>query len=138
MDRLTPRQRSELMSRIRGRDTAPEIFVRRIVHGLGYRYRLHDRRLPGRPDLVFPRLRKVIFVHGCFWHSHRCKKGLSAPKTNVPFWARKREANRVRDRKSQRRLRSLGWDVLVIWECRCGKSENVVGVVEKYLEERII
>lgn len=116
-DVLTPRQRSYCMSRIRGKDTKPEIVVRRIAHALGYRFRLHRRDLPGTPDLVFPRLRKLIHMHGCYWHCHDCRYGAVVPKTNAEFWQRKRAGNVERDRRNARAARELGWDVLVVWEC---------------------
>ena len=115
MDTLTPEQRSAVMSRIRGKDTGPEMAVRRLVHGMGYRYRLHRRSLPGAPDLVFPARQKVIFVHGCFWHKHA--KCFRLPKSRIDYWGPKLEANRKRDIRSRRKLRSMGWEVLVIWEC---------------------
>ncbi len=114
----TSEQRSFNMSRIRSRDTTPELRVRRILHAAGLRYRLHDKRLPGKPDLVFSRARTVLFVHGCFWHMHRCKYGKPAPATNANFWAEKRRSNTVRDRKNRVALRKAGWRVLEIWECQ--------------------
>ena len=116
---MTPEQRSALMSRIRGRDTAPELAVRRLAHSWGFRFRLHRRDLPGQPDLVFPRSGKVIFVHGCFWHQHSdppCRNAV-APKTRAEWWQRKLSANVVRDARSQKALEELGWEVLTIWEC---------------------
>jgi DNA mismatch endonuclease, patch repair protein len=106
------------MRRVRAKDTGPEMLVRRLVHAMGYRYRLHDRSLPGTPDLVFRRLRKVIFVHGCFWHRHaRCALA-RLPKSRTGFWVPKLEANRQRDRRNATRLRRAGWEVFVVWECR--------------------
>jgi DNA mismatch endonuclease (patch repair protein) len=116
MDKLTPAARSGLMSRIRSKDTKPEMVVRRLVHRLGYRYVLHDKRLPGSPDLVFPSRRKVIFVHGCFWHGHSCGRGFK-PKTNEAFWSKKIVGNKARDAKRLRELRRQGWGVLTVWEC---------------------
>ena len=113
----SPQQRSYNMSRIRGRDTKPELLVRSLVHQMGFRFRLHRRDLPGRPDLVLPRHRKVIFVHGCFWHMHRCRYGRVTPRTNADFWQAKRTANVDRDRRNLRKLRRDGWQTLVIWEC---------------------
>jgi DNA mismatch endonuclease (patch repair protein) len=117
MDHLSPDQRSKLMSRIRGRDTKPELVVRRTAHALGYRYRLHVARLPGRPDLVFRRLSKVIFVHGCFWHQHDCNRG-TQPRANEEFWRVKLKRNRARDIEAIKSLETLGWSVLVVWECQ--------------------
>jgi DNA mismatch endonuclease (patch repair protein) len=117
VDVLTPAQRSHCMSRIRGRNTRPEMIVRRAVHAMGFRYVLHGRSLPGCPDLVFARLRSVIFVNGCFWHRHRCRFGRPTPKTNASFWAKKLERNVRRDRANRRLLRRAGWRILVAWEC---------------------
>ncbi|NLF29268.1 MAG: DNA mismatch endonuclease Vsr [Planctomycetes bacterium] len=117
-DRLTRRERSLLMSKIRGKDTQPEMKVRRLVHSLGFRYRLHVASLPGSPDLVFASRKKIIFVHGCFWHDHGCSVAGLAPQTNQPFWQAKFSANRKRDQRARRQLRRLGWRVLVVWECQ--------------------
>ena len=117
MDNLTKQERSERMSRIKGANTGPEMIVRRLVHGMGFRYRLHVRDLPGGPDMVFPRLGKIILVHGCFWHQHPgCGR---QPKSRLDFWAKKLFQNRERDLRNQRKLRSLGWRVLIVWECTC-------------------
>jgi DNA mismatch endonuclease, patch repair protein len=116
MDRLTPQHRSWLMSRVKGRDTTPELVVRRMLHALGYRYRLHRKDLPGKPDIVFGPRKKIVFIHGCFWHGHRCPKG-RLPKSNAVFWREKIEANKARDRKHARKLRALGWQVLSVWQC---------------------
>jgi DNA mismatch endonuclease, patch repair protein len=115
-DVLTPEQRHLNMANIRGRDTKPEMTVRRALHVRGLRYRLHDRSLPGRPDLVFPRHRTVVFVHGCFWHMHGCALS-KLPATREAFWRKKLEANVKRDRRAMDVLRSDGWRVLIIWEC---------------------
>ena len=116
-DVLTPAQRKLNMSRIRSKDTRPEIIVRTLVHGMGYRYRLHNPTLPGKPDLVLSRHRKIIFVHGCFWHMHKCRYGRVRPKTNATFWQTKRLGNVERDNKNIATLKLHGWKVLVIWEC---------------------
>ena len=116
-DVLTPEQRSRCMSRIKGKDTAPERAIRSLVFGMGYRYRLHDKHLPGKPDLVFSSRRKVIFVHGCFWHMHSCKYGQVKTKTNEQFWEAKRRRNVERDRESEAALAQAGWSSLVVWEC---------------------
>jgi len=105
------------MSRIRGKDTKPELVVRSALHALGFRFRLHVRGLPGSPDLVFPGRRKVVFVHGCFWHGHRCRHGLAQPKSNVGFWRAKLAANIARDARVKRQLRADGWSVATAWEC---------------------
>ena len=117
MDRMTPEQRRRCMSHIRSKDTEPEWAVRRLVHALGYRYRLHVKSLPGKPDLVLPRHRKVIFVHGCFWHGHGCRAGGRVPATHTGFWKDKFEKNVRRDRQHLRALWQAGWQVLVVWEC---------------------
>lgn len=116
-DVLTREQRALNMSRIRGKDTKPEMVVRRMVHGLGFRYRLHVRELPGNPDIVLPRHHSIIFVHGCFWHSHVCRYGRVKPATHASFWQQKRSETVLRDRKNLRALRRLGWRILVVWEC---------------------
>lgn len=113
-DHLTPAQRSSAMSRVRGKDTTPELKVRRLLHSLGYRFRLHRKDLPGKPDIVLPKYKKVIFVHGCFWHLHRCKE---LPKSNIDYWKEKLDENKRRDRRNRNRLKKIGWDVLVVWEC---------------------
>lgn len=106
------------MSRIRGRDTKPEVTVRSVLHRLGFRFRLHRKDLPGRPDIVLPRHRTVVLVHGCFWHRHsRCPFAYS-PKSNTTFWKQKFAATVLRDQRDRRRLRSLGWRVIVVWECQ--------------------
>src|ERR1700731_2708856 len=116
VDVLTPEQRSFNMSRIRGRDTKPELILRRGLHTLGFRFRLHRKDLPGRPDLVFPARRTVIFVHGCFWHGHHCPM-CRMPVTRSAFWQTKIEGNRNRDRRAISDLVAAGWRVLVVWEC---------------------
>ena len=121
-DVFSPAKRSDIMSRIKGKNTTPEIHVRRLLHSLGYRFRLHVADLPGKPDIVFPRHRKVIFIHGCFWHGHKaCSRG-SAPSTRVEFWQHKIEGNRVRDRRIKIELRKMGWAVLEIWQCQLSRT----------------
>ncbi|WP_327437295.1 DNA mismatch endonuclease Vsr [Ensifer adhaerens] len=126
-DTLSPSERSERMSRVRNRDTKPELRVRRLVHSLGYRFRLHRRDLPGSPDLVFPRYRAVIFVHGCFWHMHsdvNCRLART-PKSRLDFWGPKLRSNQVRDEQVIQSLVALGWRVLVIWECQVKDEEKL-------------
>ena len=113
------------MSRVRGKNTGPEMYVRRIVHALGFRYRLHGKDLPGCPDLVFRGRRKVIFVHGCFWHMHRCKRGKPVPATNSTFWAEKRRSNVERDKRNRKALKADGWRVFEIWECQTRYEEGM-------------
>jgi DNA mismatch endonuclease (patch repair protein) len=116
-DRLTPEARSALMSRIRGKDTKPELAVRRMLHAMGYRFRLHRKDLPGRPDIVFPGRRKVIFVHGCFWHGHEGCRFATRPSTRADFWAAKIDGNRARDARNLASLRDAGWETELLWEC---------------------
>lgn len=132
-DNLTPQHRSWLMSRVRGRDTSPEIAVRRVAHALGYRYRLHRRDLPGSPDLVFPRRRAVVFVHGCFWHRHKNCPKATTPKTRADFWKKKFEANHKRDRRVLKELVVLGWRPLVIWECETKDYTKLATKLAKHL-----
>lgn len=136
MDTLTREQRSERMSRIKGRNTSPEAAVRRLLTSLGYRYRLHVRVLPGHPDLVFSRRRKVIFVHGCFWHRHghpRCRLA-RLPKSRLEFWLPKLESNRHRDKRNLARLRNEGWRTLVVWECQLRNMDSVTRRLRRFLE----
>lgn len=106
------------MAAVASRDTSPEICVRRLIHRLGFRFRLHRVDLPGKPDIVLPRLQTVVFVHGCFWHRHVCNAGRSMPATNQAYWRAKFERNIRRDRKVQRKLKAEGWNVIVVWECQ--------------------
>lgn len=130
-DILTKEQRQYCMSRIQGRDTKPEMAVRKLVFAMGYRYRLHVKKLPGKPDLVFPGRRKVIFVHGCFWHRHRCKYGKPVPQTRRTFWEEKLEKNKERDAKNVGKLRTMGWSVLVIWECETRDRAHIGKLIKK-------
>lgn len=120
MDSVTPTRRSEIMARVRSRDTKPEMVVRRLVHAMGYRYRLHAKDLPGKPDLVFRSRKKVVFIHGCFWHRHAECALARLPKSRQDFWLPKLDANRQRDAKNECALRAAGWGVLTIWECELG------------------
>jgi DNA mismatch endonuclease (patch repair protein) len=118
MDKLTPERRSVNMARIRSKDTMPEMLVRRLIHGLGYRYRLHAKDLPGTPDLVFRSRKKVIFIHGCFWHQHAdCREG-RVPSSRQSYWMAKLARNKERDRERLHTLTGMGWKVLVLWECQ--------------------
>jgi DNA mismatch endonuclease (patch repair protein) len=135
MDTLTPAERSERMSRVRSKDTKPELLVRSLVHGMGFRYRLHDRSLPGNPDMVFPSRGKIIFVHGCFWHRHREQCEFTRwPKSKLDFWRPKLEQNHQRDRIVGRELRKLGWRVLIVWECQLKNSAALAAKVRAFLE----
>lgn len=113
------------MSRVRGRDTRPEMRVRRLLHGMGFRYRLHVADLPGRPDIVLPRYETVIFVHGCYWHRHRGCKRTTMPRANREFWEAKFETNTKRDRRNAARLKRAGWRVIVVWECETRNPERL-------------
>lgn len=128
-DIFTKERRSEIMSRISGQNTKPEIVVRKLLHSMGFRFRLHDARLQGRPDVVLPRHKKLIFVHGCFWHGHRGCKRAKLPTTNVNFWKKKISGNMVRDKKNIKTLKAQGWKVLVIWSCEISK----IGMLKKNL-----
>ncbi len=132
MDTLTPQERSERMSRVRNGGGKAEMIVRRLVHGMGFRYRLYSAKLPGKPDLTFPRLRKVIFVHGCFWHRHDCPNGRRLPKSRLDFWAPKLARNKQRDAEVQLALRGLGWDYLIVWECMTRDQERLRPILRAF------
>lgn len=135
MDRLTPEKRSWLMSRVRSVDTKPELAVRRIIHGLGFRFRLHRSDLPGRPDIVLPKHRAVVFVHGCFWHRHPGCTKATKPKSNVQFWNRKFRLNVARDMRAKEELERFGWKVLIVWECETKNAAPIIEIVKKYLRK---
>lgn len=132
-DRLTTAERSAHMRRIRKTDTRPELAVRRAAHRLGYRFRLHRRDLPGTPDLVFPRLRKIILVHGCFWHQHPGCPLARLPKSRPDYWLPKLERNVERDRLAEDKLRMLGWSVLTVWECETEDKDILTAKILGYL-----
>lgn len=139
VDTLSPEERSKRMRRITGKNTGPEITVRKLVHSLGYRYRLHRRTLPGSPDLVFPRRRKVIFVHGCYWHRHEdpgCKLA-RLPKSRLDFWLPKLDANARRDASAQTELLRLGWKILVIWECELRDRALLESRIRSFLDDTL-
>jgi DNA mismatch endonuclease (patch repair protein) len=121
----TPEERSRIMRAVKGSDTGPEMTVRRLVHGMGYRFRLHRKDLPGKPDLVFPKLHKVVFVNGCFWHGHDCARGARAPKANAEYWRTKITRNGIRDAANIAALQAKGWRSAVIWECELNKPARV-------------
>jgi DNA mismatch endonuclease (patch repair protein) len=123
------------MRAVKGRDTGLEMIVRRLAHGMGYRYRLHRKDLPGKPDLVFPARRKVILVHGCFWHQHDCPRGARSPKSNREYWLPKLRRNKERDAEHQARLREMGWDVLVIWECETKEKDKLAARLRAFLDD---
>lgn len=134
VDSVSPARRSEIMGRVRSRDTVPEMLVRRLTHALGYRYRLHGKDLPGKPDLVFRFRRKVIFVHGCFWHRHPGCALARLPKSREDFWLPKLEANRQRDLKTENALQVKGWTVLTIWECELGDIDKLKNKIKEFLD----
>lgn len=137
VDVLTPAQRKRCMSNIKGKNTKPEMLVRRLAHGMGYRYRLHRKDLPGKPDLVFLGKRKVIFVHGCFWHMHTCKFGRVTPKSNAEFWRQKREATVLRDNAAIKKIEELGWDAMVVWECETKNLDELSHRLTGFLAQNI-
>jgi|SRR6185312_8722740 len=136
MDSLNSEQRSKTMAKVRSKDTKPELVVRRLVHGMGYRYGLHSNKLPGSPDLVFPKYKKVIFIHGCFWHRHsdvNCKLA-RLPKSRIEFWTEKLEGNKTRDFAKQKELHALGWKHLVIWECQLANKNLLKSKIKTFLQ----
>ncbi len=134
MDSISKSERSQVMARVRAKDSRPELTVRKLVFSLGYRYRLHARDLPGCPDLVFRPRRKVIFVHGCFWHRHRDCGLARMPKSRPEFWGPKLEGNRERDDRNRKALAREGWKVLTIWECELRNAEGLKRVVRRFLD----
>lgn len=135
MDTLNESQRSERMSRVLSRDTKPELRIRRLVHSLGYRYRLNVRDLPGKPDLVFRKRRKVLFVHGCFWHRHDDCHLARMPKSRLDFWTLKLQKNKARDAVVRKQLKTDGWSMLIIWECEISNIERVAVRIKRFLGE---
>lgn len=131
MDTLTPEQRSLNMSRIHSRDTKPEVIVRKYLFAKGLRYRKNDKRFPGHPDIVFPKYKTVIFVHGCFWHGHEGCRYFRIPSSNVEFWEVKIRRNRERDKKDAAELEKLGWKVITVWECRIRRKADRVEALEE-------
>jgi len=129
-------QRSRIMRAVKSCDTGPELIVRRLAHSMGYRFRLHRRDLPGKPDLVFPRLRKIIFVHGCFWHGHDCLRGARVPKGNHEYWMKKIAKNRDRDRSVREALTGLGWKITVLWECELNNATGIRLRLRQFLKEK--
>lgn len=134
---MSPADRSSRMAKVRARNTKPELLVRRLIHAMGYRFRLHDKRLPGTPDLVFASRRQVIFVHGCFWHRHGSPDCRLArlPKTKLDFWLPKLQGNQERDSRHQSELTALGWRYLVVWECQLRHKEQVANMIREFLTE---
>ena len=128
----SPEVRRRTMQAVKSKDTAPEMTVRRLVHGMRYRFRLHRKDLPGKPDLVFPRLHKVLFVHGCFWHGHSCARGARVPLQNRAYWTKKIARNRERDKKAQVSLKTLGWDVMAVWECQLKNEASLAARLHNF------
>ncbi len=133
VDHVDSAKRSLIMAAVHSKHTKPEVVVRKIVYGLGYRYRLHAKNLPGRPDLVFPGKRIAIFVHGCFWHRHTGCRYATSPKTRVQFWESKFQTNVDRDRRNVSDLESLGWKVLTVWQCELKKLETLTERLNEFL-----
>jgi DNA mismatch endonuclease (patch repair protein) len=134
VDNIPPSERSEIMSRVRAKNSRPEMLVRRLVFSAGYRYRLHDRKLPGCPDLVFRGRRKVIFVHGCFWHRHESCALARMPKSRLDFWEPKLTANKERDARHRKQLATEGWHVLTVWECELKDTERLKRNIRRFLD----
>lgn len=133
MDTFSAADKSLRMALVKGKDTRPEMVVRRLIHGLGFRYRLHEKSLPGKPDLVFRKRRKVVFVHGCFWHRHENCRLARLPKSRVDFWMPKLNRNRERDAENVARLSELGWEALVIWECEITRVDLLEQRIKDFL-----
>ena len=133
VDVFTPEKRSAIMASVKGGNTKPELLVRKLLHSLGYRFSLHSDKLPGKPDIVLPKHRKIILVHGCFWHAHAGCRRAKLPDTNVRFWREKIEENQTRDRKVIRKLRRMGWGVLVIWQCQTADVDRITRRLLRFL-----
>lgn len=133
MDTVTKEKRSWMMSRIKGKNTKPEVLVRSLLHRMGYRFRIHVKELPGNPDIVLPRYKTVIFVHGCFWHQHDCKVGTRVPKSNHDYWIPKLARTKERDLLHRENLFTLGWNVLVIWECMVSDRNSLSNTLRDFL-----
>jgi len=133
---MTDLKRSATMRAVKAKDTGPEMQVRRFVHNLGFRYRLHRKDLPGKPDLVFPELKRAIFVHGCFWHGHSCSRGARIPKSNTDYWVEKVRKNTERDAVQAVKLRELGWNSMIVWECDLGSNRAATeSAIRAFLEK---
>ncbi|MEB2239557.1 very short patch repair endonuclease [Xanthomonas campestris] len=130
-------QRSRTMRAVRSQDTKPELIVRRLVHSLGFRFRLHRKDLPGKPDLVFPSRQKIILVHGCFWHGHHCARGSRVPKTNSEYWLAKIARNRSRDQRVRQELGDAGWKTFTVWECELSRKEVLGPSLFEFLNDDV-
>lgn len=133
-DTRSPTKRRQIMQAVKTTDTGPELIVRRLLFAHGYRYRLHDKRLPGKPDIVFPSRRKAIFVHGCFWHGHECPKG-RLPKSKLDYWSPKLQANVERDRRKTAEIEAMGWTVLVVWQCETRAPQRLADRLFAFVDE---
>lgn len=134
MDVFSKEQRSKIMSRVGGKNTKPELVVRSLIHKMGYRFRLHRRDLPGNPDIVLPRNKKAVFVHGCFWHGHEGCPRAKRPDTNKSFWDQKLNKNMDRDRENIKNLKALGWDTLIVWTCEVKDADTLKNKLLSFLE----
>ncbi len=132
-DVFSPEQRSEIMAKVRSQDTKPEVLVRSLIHRMGFRFRLHNKHLPGNPDIVLPRHKKIVFVHGCFWHQHEGCPHAARPASNIAYWNKKLDGNVRRDRANLEKLAALGWRVLVIWECETRNREQLILRLQEFL-----
>lgn len=130
MDRLTPEQRRKTMQAVKGKNTSPEVLVRQYLHRQGYRFRLHRKDLPGKPDIVLPKYKTVIFINGCFWHRHQGCKQATMPASNIDYWEKKFKRTQERDNSQYRQLEKLGWKVVIVWEC---EVENMINSMNKYI-----
>lgn len=135
-DHVQPEKRSEIMKRVRGKNTSTELTVRKLIYSLGYRYHLHDKNLPGKPDIVFRGRKKVIFVNGCFWYYHQCKIG-NPPKSRLDYWLPKLEKNKIRDQRNHEEITNLGWDYLVIWQCELKDTDKLKNKIKSFLDENL-
>lgn len=131
----TTEERSRIMRAVKGQNTAPEMIVRRLLHKQGFRYRLHVKDLPGKPDIVFPRKKKAIFIHGCFWHGHDCLRGNRVPKTNQEYWIAKVHKNVQRDQRTMAALSEEGWKILILWECDLKNTQSLMDVLVNFIAQ---
>jgi DNA mismatch endonuclease (patch repair protein) len=129
-----PAIRRRTMQAVKSKDTAPELTVRRMAHRMGYRFRLHRKDLPGKPDLAFPKLHKVLFVHGCFWHGHNCARGARVPVQNRDYWIEKIARNKERDIRARAALKAIGWSSLALWECQLKDADAARNIIRRFLE----
>lgn len=134
MDTFTPEERSRIMAAVKDKDTRPELLVRRLLREMGFHYRLHPKDVPGKPDISFKGRKKAIFIHGCFWHGHACKRGARTPKTNREYWEQKINRNKQRDVQHRDALRAMGWDVLTLWECELKDISRVMERLTVFME----